>query len=90
MPCPLPAATLIRSAALEQVGGFATDLYNGVSIDWSARLMEARLTTTMLPDVLYERRLHKTNVTLSARDESGAFLRIVKSSLDRRRVAEDR
>jgi glycosyltransferase involved in cell wall biosynthesis len=87
MPGRLPSATLIRAGSFARVGRFATDLRAGESVDWAVRLIEARLVTTIVPDVLYERRLHRDNLSSRERHIRAEYLHVLKASLDRRRAA---
>ena len=85
----LPTNMLIRRDAFLRVGGFATDLRVGVTVDWSARARELGMATILLDDVLFERRLHADNNGLREREHASHYLQVVKAALDRRRAAAD-
>ena len=68
LPGRLPTTMLIRRDAFFRVGLFATDLKMGIGMDWSARAIEAGLRTFMLPDVIFERRLHGQNNGIRERE----------------------
>lgn len=86
IPGRLPTTMLCRREAFLRVGGFATDIRMGVTLDWSARAIEQGLRSLMLPDVLFERRLHAQNNGLRERDSRTHYVRVLKASLDRRRA----
>jgi glycosyltransferase involved in cell wall biosynthesis len=81
----LPTNMLIRRDAFLLVGGFATDLRVGVTVDWAARARELGMRTALLDDVLFERRLHAGNNGIREREHGSHYLRVVKAALDRRR-----
>jgi glycosyltransferase involved in cell wall biosynthesis len=89
---PLPgylAPTLLaRRRAFERVGEFDPSLYFSHSTEWFLRAAELGCIVELMPDVLYERRLHHANrsrqLNAASRDE---FLELVKQHLDRRRAA---
>jgi len=80
------ATLLARRTLFDAVGGFDPVLQHGDSTEWFLRAAEHRAVIELLPDVLTYRRLHQTNRTrrlaAASRDQ---YLRIVKTSLDRRR-----
>jgi GT2 family glycosyltransferase len=77
---------LARRTLFDAVGGFDPVLQHGDSTEWFLRAAEYGAVIELLPDVLAFRRLHHTNRTRrlapASRDH---YLRIVKTSLDRRR-----
>jgi glycosyltransferase involved in cell wall biosynthesis len=77
---------LIRREAWDRVGAMDTDLTLGEFISWYARAVDAGLAMRMLPDVVYERRVHGRNTVIRERDAQGDYLRVVKAALDRRRA----
>jgi glycosyltransferase involved in cell wall biosynthesis len=70
----LPTNMLMRRETFLRVG------------DWSARADEMGLSTTLLDDVLFERRLHADNNGIREREHRSHYLQVVKAALDRRRV----
>lgn len=79
-------ALLIRRSAFDRVGPLATDLVVGEMIDWFDRARLAQLSSTLLPEVLLERRLHRGNTTRLATARRG-YLRLAKRHLERTRGA---
>lgn len=85
----LPTNMLMRREAFLQVGEFRTDLRVGVTVDWSARAEEAGMTTVLLDDVLFERRLHAGNNGIREREYRNHYIQVVKAALDRRRALRE-
>jgi glycosyltransferase involved in cell wall biosynthesis len=88
---PLPGyattTLLARRRTFDRVGDFDTTLWFGDATDWFMRAAEQNLAMELLPDVLTYHRMHTANLTRRHSEESKAeFLRIVKASLDRRRI----
>ena len=69
----------------ERVGPFSTELRVGVTVDWYARALEAKLEMAVVPEVVLERRLHADNNGLREHDARSQYLHVLKASLDRRR-----
>jgi glycosyltransferase involved in cell wall biosynthesis len=84
----LPTNMLMRREAFFLVGPFATNLRVGVTVDWSARADELGMATTLLDDVLFERRLHASNNGIREREHRSHYLHVVKAALDRRRALQ--
>lgn len=78
-------AMLIKKNSFLQVGLFKEELRIGDTIDWYARSTELKLKSIMLPDILMKRRIHKTNLGISQRDQRKGYIHALKSALDRRR-----
>ena len=78
---------LVRRAAFDRVGGFRTDLAVGEFLDWHSRAVNCGLTMHMLPQVVLRRRIHGNNTVLKHRGSYGNYLSVLKSHLDRKRMA---
>lgn len=76
---------LITRASLNKVGLFDPEIKMGEFIDWYLRASEQGLKSIMLPDILAQRRLHKTNMGIRDRQSRIEYARVIKASLDRRR-----
>ena len=84
---------LARRSAFDRIGLFNESLKVGDPTDWFLRAAERGLATEMLSDVLVDRRMHESNMSMqpgtrrmTSRMED-SMLRVVKASLDRRRLA---
>jgi glycosyltransferase involved in cell wall biosynthesis len=82
----LPTNMLMRRAAFALVGEFVTGLRVGVTVDWAARARELGMATTLLDDILFERRLHGSNNGIREGEHRSQYLHVVKAALDRRRA----
>ena len=82
---PMAAAMLIRRAAFERVGDFDPTLELGIDVDWGTRMRGQDLTSVVLDDIVYERRLHADNSWTRSADARRDLLRVVRSRHDRRR-----
>jgi glycosyltransferase involved in cell wall biosynthesis len=87
----LSSAMLIRREAFDRIGIFAEDRSISPDVDWFLRATEAGLRVAMLPHVVYRRRIHATNhsVTNSSAGNRARLLAL-KRSLDRRRADDSR
>jgi len=85
VPARLPGAMLIRRAAFDRVGPFDTRWRLGSVVDWYARAVDAKLRMGMVPEVVYERRIHGRNLGIVAAEHRSDYLQVVKAALDRRR-----
>ena len=87
---PLPGyvtqTLLARRALFERVGPFNVALRHGDAQDWFLRAAEGEAVMSLLPDVLVYRRLHRANFSRQVSAALDDHLRIVKASLDRRRL----
>ncbi len=80
------AGTLLaHRKCFETVGFFSEELRSGEFIDWYARAQDAGLRDRILPEVLYERRIHSTNHGIRERHSRSDYFRVLKDSIDRRR-----
>lgn len=76
---------LIRRKSFEKVGEFREDLRSAEFVDWYARAQSLGLVDDMLPDILYERRIHATNHGIRERSARSDYFRALKASIDRKR-----
>jgi glycosyltransferase involved in cell wall biosynthesis len=87
---PLPGyvlpTLLVRRRFFDAVGPLDVSFRLGDDNDWFLRAYDQNPTVELLPEVLFYRRLHHTNLTRRTIDQAPeALLRIVKKTLDRRR-----
>jgi len=84
-PATLQTAMLIKASSLQKLDGFNERWRKGHFLDWFSRAREKGLKYVTLPDVVYRRRLHTSNMGIYMRDNYVDYVRILKASLDRRR-----
>jgi glycosyltransferase involved in cell wall biosynthesis len=83
----LSSAMLIWREAFDRIGNFDEDRSASPDVDWFLRAKEAGLRVSMLPHVVYRRRIHTTNFNVTdSTGESRKRLLALKRSLDRRRA----
>ena len=77
---------MVRKFVFEKVGFFNTIYPNSSDFDWVTRAKDFKHRSVILPDILLQRRVHDTNLTLIARKENNVFrFKILKDSIDRKR-----
>jgi glycosyltransferase involved in cell wall biosynthesis len=81
----LPSALVARRSVFDVVGGFDESLRYGNDTDWFARARAAGVASAVLDEVLLERRLHGGNQSMEVDEMHGELLRVVRSSIARRR-----
>ena len=79
------ATLLARRSLFDRVGPFNPTLRHGDAQEWFLRAAERRVVMDLLSDVLVYRRFHKANTSRNVSPTLDEHLRILKSSLDRRR-----
>jgi glycosyltransferase involved in cell wall biosynthesis len=88
-PWPTPNLMLVKREAFFRVGLFSTHLKVGIGVDWYSRASELGLKSAVPPVVVLERRLHAENNGIRERQFKPQYLHVLKSALDRRRLAAD-
>jgi glycosyltransferase involved in cell wall biosynthesis len=84
----LRGVMLMRREVWDRVGELETGIAAGEFVSWYARAMEKGVEMQVVPEVVYERRIHDSNTVLRERDTAQRdYLRVVKAALDRRRRA---
>jgi glycosyltransferase involved in cell wall biosynthesis len=86
LPARLPSAMLVRRDAWQRVGPFSSEWSVGSVVEWCARAEDAGVLSAVLDDVVYERRIHGANTTLSHPAAAKEYLRMLKEVMDRREV----
>ncbi len=77
---------LLRRPAWERVGEMETEFLVIDFGSWYARAVDAGIRMRMLPNVVYERRVHGRNSVLQNRDATHRdYLRMVRATIERRR-----
>jgi hypothetical protein len=85
-PLHTPSGMLIRRAAYERVGPFASGLNVAEALDWMLRAREQPLRELTVPEQILWRRVHGSNNSIVNRASLNEFPRALKASLDRRRA----
>lgn len=83
----LPGSVVIRRALIEQVGAFDVRLSSGEFIDFMSRLMALKPHRSHTDHVLFFRRIHGQNHTLTDTSSNSSYLKVVRRHLARNRAA---
>ncbi len=83
-------ASIIRAETFARLGGLDEGLKSGADLDWSIRAKESCIRLLSIPDVVYHRRIHGSNMSLTMKQTAVSNqIHILKRSLDRRRRTGD-
>jgi glycosyltransferase involved in cell wall biosynthesis len=89
-PDPMPGFSsgtmLIRQEDFLQVGFFDTQWQKGIFSDWFLRANEMETPMHLMDDILLYRRIHLHNHGITRRDSYSDYVKMLKASLDRRRL----
>jgi glycosyltransferase involved in cell wall biosynthesis len=85
LPAFFKAALLIRKESFFKVGLFDESITMGDFLDWYRRAMDLGIKMEILKQVLFFRRIHNANSSLINRANINDYVRIMKTSMDRRR-----
>ncbi len=80
-------ALLARRDLFARIGGFQAAYRVGEDSDWFARVRDAGLALTVLPELLVRKRVHGGNATLAGTDTNVHLLRALRASIARKREA---
>jgi glycosyltransferase involved in cell wall biosynthesis len=82
------SALLIRRTSFFKVGLFNLCWRVGDFVDWYIRAKEMGMRITVLPQVVFRRRIHQDNMGIRERGSYQDYARILKSALDRQRKSK--
>lgn len=76
---------VVRRAAFEKIGSFATAYSAASDGDWFFRAKAALVPMAVIPELLLMKRIHGANESARAKEVLAELRKVVKSSLDRQR-----
>jgi len=79
----VPSATVVRRKCFERAGNYDETLRFGEDLEWLARARDAGFAGTMVDEVLFTRRVHRTNLMHEHKD--GDLQRAIARIMFRRR-----
>ncbi len=82
MPAPVSTALLCKRNTFTKIGDFKADLKVGIEMDWHLRARSMNMNIKILPDVLFERRVHPGNSGYTHSEYRKQHADILKSHLD--------
>jgi glycosyltransferase involved in cell wall biosynthesis len=85
-PAVTPGGLVARRSLFERVGGFDPAYAIGCDAAWFALARDAGIPSTLLEDVLLEKRLHGTNLSNRSAINRSEMFRIAAASVARRRL----
>lgn len=81
-----PSALLARRSLFEAIGNFDTSFPASSDIDWFARAKDHHARLGIVPQVLFYRRVHDSNLSYSATSTfDREIVRVLKQTVDRQR-----
>ena len=80
------ATMLIRRESFLRIGMFSEENTIGEFVDWLLRAKEANLQMKVLPSLFLWRRIHASNQGIRHRSNISDYVKILKKSIDRRRI----
>ncbi len=83
-----PGTMLIKRQSFLRIGMFPQDQTVGEFIDWFLRAKELDVKMKLLPDLMLMRRVHQDNTMIRQRAAVQDYAKILKQSIDRRRLNE--
>ncbi len=82
----LLGAMVVRKAIFDQVGYFDTSLRFSTDVDWFVRAKEIDVVMATVPETVLHKRIHGLNLSCGTDARTSGFIRVLKSSLDRKRA----
>jgi glycosyltransferase involved in cell wall biosynthesis len=89
-PSYLPSALLVRRSVFERIGLFDPGFWHCNDTDWIMRARDAGVLGQLLPEVLYDRRIHAANLSSQTAAVSVESFRLLHASIKRKRAAAAR
>ncbi|MEP7356399.1 MAG: glycosyltransferase family A protein [Anaerolineales bacterium] len=87
-PSHVPSALLARRSAFERVGPFDPAFWHCNDSDWILRARDAGLRSRLMPEVLYNRRVHAGNLSHAAAELTAESFRVLHGSIKRKRASQ--
>lgn len=82
----MPGAILFRRSMWEEVGAFDTGYDIATDVEWFFRLNDAGVRIGIVPEVVIEKRIHDSNLSLSDIEHNNReLLRVMRESVARKR-----
>ena len=88
VPAYLPSALVVRKTVFEKIGNFDPTYRHANDSDWFFRAKDAGILMAMIPEVLLQRRVHDSNLSYETEAMMSERMRLLKSSIDRKRQGE--
>jgi glycosyltransferase involved in cell wall biosynthesis len=79
---------MARQGVFVRVGGFDQHFQVAEDVDWFARAQDMQIASAMIPQALLYKRVHSTNLSLTAKVNDQNLLTILRRSIARKRLNE--
>ena len=76
---------LIKKQSFLSVGYFYSHWQRVEFIDWYIRAKALNLEMIVLPDILFKRRIHQTNIGIIKKDRQSEYVQVIKQALNKKR-----
>jgi hypothetical protein len=67
------------------VGYFYSHWQRVEFIDWYIRAKALNLEMMVIPDILFKRRIHQTNIGIIKKDRQSEYVQVIKQALNKKR-----
>jgi hypothetical protein len=67
------------------VGYFDSHWQRVEFIDWYIRAKSLNLEMMVIPDILFKRRIHQTNIGIIKKDRQSEYVQVIKQALNKKR-----
>ncbi len=84
-PSYVPSGLLARRSAFARLGPFNEALAYGSDTDWFFRAADARIPSAMIPEVLFEKRIHESNLGAQVPAMRRDLFAVLRASVQRKR-----
>jgi len=81
----IPSGLLVRRTVIEDIGGFDPKYKRGNDSDWFFRAKDRKIPMTVIPEVLFKRRIHNENLSHKPIEMYAELRRVIKSSINRQK-----
>lgn len=85
---PIMETLVARRTLFESLGKFDTGLVIANDVDWFTRANDCNIPMSVIPRVLLRKRVHDTNLSMNIETNNRDLLKLLKSSIDRKRQAQ--
>lgn len=76
---------LIKKQSFLSVGYFDSHWQRVEFIDWYIRAKSLNLEMMVIPDILFKRRIHQTNIGIIKKDRQSEYVQVIKQALNKKR-----
>ncbi|BAQ64672.1 glycosyltransferase family A protein [Geminocystis sp. NIES-3709] len=86
IPAYITSALVVRKTVMEEVGYFDTKYKHGNDSDWFFRANHLGIKMNIIPDILFRRRIHSSNLSYQTKEMKQELFQIIRASIARKRI----